>query len=68
MMKICEGLSIAIIMYITGCIRQYTGSYFGVSILIIFNSGVSIAFAFYLMHLADTPQTYKEINPKLQQK
>ena len=58
-MKICEGLSIAIIMYITGYVRQLTGSYFGVSLLIIFNSGVSIALAFYLMRLAvQKPKEY----------
>lgn len=51
-MKICEGLSISIIMYVTGLVRQHTGNYFWVSVLIIINSAISIGFALYLMKLA----------------
>lgn len=51
-MKICEGLSIAIIMYVTGLVRQYTGDYFWVSVLIIINAAISVGFAIYLMRLA----------------
>ena len=47
-MKIFEGVSISIMMYTTGFVRLKTGSYTGVSLLLIATAAVSIFFAIYL--------------------
>jgi len=51
-MKIFEGVSISIMMYTTGFVRLKTGSYTGVSLLLIATAAVSIFFAIYLDNLA----------------
>lgn len=51
-MKIFEGISISVMMYSTGLVRQKTGSYTGVSLLLIATAAVSIFFAVYLDNLA----------------
>jgi hypothetical protein len=52
-MKVYEGVAISVMMYVTGYVRQKSGSYIGVSILLIVTAGISIFFAVYLERMAN---------------
>ena len=58
-MKIFEGVAISVMMYATGFVRQKTGSYTGVSLLLIATAAVSIFFAVYLDNLAKEKEDSK---------
>ena len=58
-MKIFEGVAISVMMYATGLVRQKTGSYTGVSLLLIATAAVSIFFAVYLDNLAKEKEDSK---------
>mmetsp|Transcript_11587 Transcript_11587/g.17532 ORF Transcript_11587/g.17532 Transcript_11587/m.17532 type:complete len:355 (-) Transcript_11587:165-1229(-) len=57
-MKIFEGLILSISMYLNGHIRQLTGSYFGVSLLILVNSSIGVGLCIYLRQLIDSKENY----------
>ena len=59
-MKIFEGCSIAVAIYANGHIRQSTGSYFGVSVLLIANASIGALAALYLARLASLPKEEEE--------
>ena len=58
-MKIFEGVAISVMMYATALVRQKTGSYTGVSLLLIATAAVSIFFAVYLDNLAKEKEDSK---------
>ena len=60
MMKIFEGCSISVAIYANGHIRQSTGSYFGVSLLLIANASIGTLAALYLARLASLPKEEEE--------
>lgn len=55
-MKICEGCGISLAMYVNGHVRQRTGSYFGVSLVIMSNAILGGTASLYLNHLSSLPK------------